>query len=63
MVNFSVKAAAGPVEKALSQEGFTMQRENRTSELAEIFPGLGKELAGIRQSCQDLPVVPPSRPH
>jgi hypothetical protein len=33
------------VETALHREGFTAERQDRTSELAEIFPGLGEELA------------------
>lgn len=40
-----VKAAAEPVERALRREGFTIQRNDRTNELADIFPGLGDELA------------------
>jgi len=40
-----VRAAAGPVEMALRREGFGVQQKERTSELAEIFPGLGQELA------------------
>lgn len=40
-----VASAASPLEAALSREGFTMQRKDRTSELADIFPGLGDELA------------------
>ncbi len=40
-----VKAATGPVEIALRREGFTAQRKDRTSELADIFPDLGDELA------------------
>jgi len=40
-----VKAAAGPVETALRQEGFAVQREERAGELADIFPGLDDELA------------------
>src|SRR6266568_4868965 len=40
-----VKAAAGPVETALRREGFTTQRQDRGSDLTDIFPGLGDELA------------------
>lgn len=40
-----VGAAAGPVEAALRREGFTAARQDRTSELADLFPGLGDELA------------------
>jgi hypothetical protein len=43
-----VQAAAGPVEAALRREGFTARRKERASELAEIFPGLGDELADLR---------------
>jgi hypothetical protein len=39
-----VAAAAGPVEAAL-REGFAAVRQDRTSELAGLFPGLGDELA------------------
>jgi len=40
-----VAAAAGPVEAALRREGFAADRQDRTGELAELFPGLGDELA------------------
>ena len=40
-----VGAAAGPVEAALRREGFAAARQDRTSELAGLFPGLGDELA------------------
>jgi hypothetical protein len=40
-----VGAAAGPVEAALRGEGFAAARQDRTSELARLFPGLGDELA------------------
>jgi len=40
-----VGAAAGPVEAALRREGFAAARQDRTSELSGLFPGLGDELA------------------
>ena len=40
-----VGEAAGPVEAALRREGFTAARQDRNAELADLFPGLGDELA------------------
>jgi len=46
-------AAAGPVEAALRREGFTAARQDRTSELAGLFPGLGDELAEWQVTAPD----------
>jgi hypothetical protein len=40
-----VATAAGPVEAALRREGLTAARQDRTTELADLFPGLSDELA------------------
>ena len=40
-----VRAAAGAVERALRDAGYTVEREDSTSELADIFDGMGDGLA------------------
>lgn len=44
-VENGVGEAAGAVEDALRREGFTPSRKDRSSDLADLFPGLGDELA------------------
>lgn len=48
-----VAAAAGPVEAALRQEGFAVARPDRTSDLADLFPGFGDELAEWQVTAPD----------
>jgi hypothetical protein len=48
-----VGAATGPVEAALRREGFTAARQNRASELAGLFPGIGDELAEWQVTAPD----------
>ena len=40
-----VRAAAGAVEKALRGAGYTVERQDSTSDLADIFDGMGDGLA------------------
>ena len=40
-----VRAATGAVEKALRDAGYTVEREDSTSDLADIFDGMGDGLA------------------
>ena len=48
-----VGEAAGAVEDALRREGFTPSRKDRSSDLADLFPDLGDELADYTVTAPD----------